>query len=479
MVTAAEHNEAEQTPMRTRLVALVVAVSFFMQLLDSTIVVTSLPQMAQSFGIQPVAMSIGLTVYLLTMAAFIPISGWLGDRFGARNVFLVSIAVFTAASLFCGLSTGLTEFIFARAVQGFGSALMTPIGRVIVLKNAPKSQLVNAVAMITWPALIAPVIGPALGSVITTWFSWRWNFLINIPIGAVGLALVCLYVPDQKEEDAGRLDVLGFVYSLGMTLILAGLESFVHGTSATLVIMVLLATGATFSVLATRHFRRAVNPLLDLSPFDIQTFALSTLSAGTACRTAISATPFLIPLLFQVGFGMSSIEAGVYVLVYFAGNLAMKSVTTPMLRRFGFRNVLVVNGLLSTGSIAACALLSPATPDIVVYPLLFAAGLTRSMQFTALNTLGFADILPRQRSSASTLSSMLQQVSMLLGVAVAAAVLNLSRMIRGGEPLSLIDFRWAFVVVGLVGIVACLRFLTLAPDAGAEVSGHRRYQNSL
>jgi EmrB/QacA subfamily drug resistance transporter len=480
MVTVAEHKQAESKPIRTRLVALVVAVSFFMQLLDSTIVVTSLPQMAQSFGIQPVAMSVGLTVYLLTMAAFIPVSGWLGDRFGARNVFLVSIAMFTVASLFCGLSTGLTDFIVARAVQGFGSALMTPIGRVIVLKNAPKSQLVNAVAMITWPALIAPVIGPVLGSVITTWFSWRWNFLINIPIGVVGLGLVWLHVPDQKEEDAGRLDVLGFVYSaLGMTLILAGLESFVHGTSATLVIIVLLATGAAFSVLATRHFRRAVNPLLDLSPFAIQTFALSTLSAGTACRTAISATPFLIPLLFQVGFGMSPIEAGVYVLVYFAGNLAMKSVTTPMLRRFGFRNVLVVNGLLSTGSIVACALLSPATPDIVVYPLLFAAGLTRSMQFTALNTLGFADILPRQRSSASTLSSMLQQVSMLLGVAVAAAVLNLSRMIRGGEPLSLIDFRWAFVVVGVVGVLACLRFLTLRPDAGAEVSGHRRYQGSL
>jgi EmrB/QacA subfamily drug resistance transporter len=424
-------------------------------------------------------MSVGLTVYLLSMAAFIPVSGWLGDRFGARNVFLVSIAMFTAASLFCGISGSLTEFIAARAVQGLGSALMNPIGRVIVLRNAPKSELVNAVAMITWPALIAPVIGPVLGGFITTWFSWHWNFLINIPIGVVGLVLVWFFVPGAKQEDSGRLDVIGFVYSaLGMTLILAGLETFVHGTSAALPIVVLLAGGLAFSVLATRHFRRAAQPLLDLSPFRIQSFALSTLSAGTAVRVAINATPFLIPLLFQIGFGMTSIEAGVYVLVYFAGNLAMKAITTPALRWFGFRNVLVVNGVISTASIAACALLSPGTPDAVIYALLFLAGLSRSMQFTALSTLGFADILPRQQSSASTLSSMLQQVAMLLGVAAAAAVLNVSRMTRGGEPLSLVDFRWAFVVVGSIGILASLRFLSLPDDAGAEVSRHRRYQRS-
>jgi EmrB/QacA subfamily drug resistance transporter len=479
MVPATEHIPSAMKPRHTRLVALVVAIAFFMQLLDSTIVVTSLPQMAQSFGIPPVAMSVGLTVYLLSMAAFIPVSGWLGDRFGARNVFLVSIAMFTVASLFCGISGNLTEFIIARAVQGLGSALMNPIGRVIVLKNAPKSELVNAVAMITWPALIAPVIGPVLGGFITTWFSWHWNFLINIPIGIVGLVLVWFFVPTEREENTGRLDVVGFIYSaLGMTLILAGLETFVHGASAALLIVALLAAGLLFSVLATRHFQRVAQPLLDLSPFRIQSFALSTLSAGTAIRMAINATPFLIPLLFQVGFGMSSIEAGVYVLVYFAGNLAMKAVTTPTLRWFGFRNVLIVNGVISTASIAACALLSPGTPVPLIYALLFVAGLSRSMQFTALNTLGFADILPKQQSSASTLSSMLQQVAMLLGVAVAAAVLNISRMIHGGERLLLIDFRWAFVAVGTIGILASLRFLRLPEDAGAEVSRHRRYQRS-
>ncbi|PSS62802.1 MFS transporter [Ensifer sp. NM-2] len=461
------------TSFNSRIVALVVAIAFFMQMLDGTIVITSLPQMAASFGVQPVAMSIGITVYMLTMAAFIPLSGWLGDRFGARNVFLVAIAIFTLASLFCGLSGSLGQFIAARAVQGIGGALMTPVGRIIVLKNARKSELVGAIALITWPALIAPVVGPLLGSVITTYFSWHWNFLINIPIGLIGLALVLRFVPDQREEATRRLDAKGFVLSsTSLTLVLAGLEAFVHGTANALAIVLLLATGAAIGVLATRHFKSITNPLLNLSALKVQTFAMSTLSAGTACRVAINATPFLIPLLFQVGFGLAPIQTGIYVLAYFAGNLAMKTATTPLLRRFGFRSILVGNGLLASLAIGACAMLSTDTPQLLTLLLLFAAGLFRSMQFTALNTLGFADINASQRSSASTLSSMLQQVAMLLGVAVAAAVLNLSQALRGGETAALADFRWAFLVVASIGIVSSLRFLGLPREAGAEVSGH-------
>ncbi len=473
IVNAAESREIQASSSRSRLVAFVVAVSFFMQMLDATIVVTSLPQMAQSFGVQPVAMSIGLTVYMLTMAAFIPLSGWLGNRFGARNVFMAAIAIFVLASLFCGLSSTLAEFIAARAVQGFGSALMNPIGRMIVLRNAPKRDLVNAVALITWPALIAPVIGPVLGSVITTYASWHWNFFINIPIGLIGLALVWHFVPQQKEADTGKLDLLGFVLSaLGLTLLLAGLESFVHGTVSAYQVVALLAVGIGLSAWAIRHFRRTDNPLLELSPFAIPTFAFSTLSAGTASRLAINAMPFLIPLFFQVGFGLDAIATGTYILVYFAGNLAMKSVTTPLLRRFGFRTILVVNGAIASASIAACAILSPATSDLAIYALLFVAGLSRSMQFTALNTLGFADITPAQRSSASTLSSMLQQFAMVLGVAVAAAVLSMSQHMRGAAALSLADFQWSFLAIGTIGMLASLRFFGLKRDAGAEVSGH-------
>lgn len=475
MTTTTTDSEPLLDPGRARVVALVVAIAFFMQLLDSTIVVTSLPQMGKDFGVPPVSMSIGLTIYLLTMAAFIPLSGWLGDRFGARNVFLVSITVFTTASLFCGLSSNLEQFIMARAIQGFGAALMTPVGRVIVLKNAPKSELVNAVALITWPALIAPVIGPIVGSLITTYFSWHWNFHINVPIGLIGLVLVWRFVPDQREVDAGQLDIPGFLLSaLGLTLLLAGLETFTQGTATLPLVALLIAGGIVLGVAATWHFRRVANPLLDLSAFRVQTFALSTLSAGTALRTAINATPFLIPLFLQVGFGYDPIRAGSYLLVYFAGNLAMKTVTTRTLRAFGFRRVLVANGLIACGSIVACAFLTPTTPEVIALALLFIAGLTRSMQFTALNTIGFADITAAQRSSASTLSSMLQQVSMLLGVAIAAAILNLSSLLRAGTGTPLVDFRWAFVAVGAIGMIASLRFLALSPDAGAEVSGHRR-----
>ncbi len=475
MVSTADNTEIQPSSARSRLVAFVIAVSFFMQMLDSTIVVTSLPQMAGSFGVEPVTMSIGLTVYMLTMAAFIPLSGWLGSRYGARNIFLAAIAIFVVASLFCGLSSTLAQFIAARAVQGFGAALMNPIGRIIVLRNAAKCDLVNAVALITWPALIAPVIGPVLGSFITTYVSWHWNFFINIPIGLVGLALVWHFVPQQKEQDAGRLDVIGFVLSaLGLTLLLAGLESFVHGTVSTGAVIVLLAAGLILSAWAVRHLYKAENPLLDLSAFSIPTFAFSTLSAGTASRLAINATPFLIPLLFQVGFGIDAIATGTYILVYFAGNLAMKTVTTPLLRRFGFRTILVVNGVIASTSIAACAVLSPTTPQPAIYALLFLAGLSRSMQFTALNTIGFADISPMQRSSASTLSSMLQQLSMVLGVAVAAAVLSVSQTSRGGTSVSLVDFQWAFIAIGAIGMLASLRFRGLAKDAGSDVSRHSR-----
>jgi len=471
--TRPQPTDAESS-RQSRLVALVVAVAFFMQFLDGTIVTTSLPQMAQSFGIQPVAMSIGITIYMLTMAVFIPISGWLGDRYGARNVFLGAIAIFTLSSLACGLSQTLTQFVAARAIQGAGSALMLPVGRLIVLKNARKDQLVQAVALITWPALFAPVIGPVLGSFITTYASWHWNFLINIPLGIVGMALVARFVPDQREEVVRRLDVPGFILSSGgLVLLLCGLEGFADGTVGAVTVAALLAAGVVVSALAIRHLLRAEHPLLDLSTFKVQTFAISTLTAGTASRLAVNSTPFLLPLFFQIAYGFSPIKTGTFIFVYFLGNLGMKTLTTPLLRWFGFRAVLVFNGIIAAVSVAACALLTAGTPEIVIAVLLVIAGMSRSMQFTALNTIGFADINAAQRSSASTLSSIQQQVSMLLGVAVAAAALNISQLTRGGTGMAFVDFRVAFVVIGLIGLASALYFSVLPRDAGAEVSGHK------
>lgn len=475
--TALEETFEAASARQSRRVALIVAVSFFMQLLDSTIISTSLPQMGQSFGVPAVAMSSGITVYLLTMAVFIPVSGWLADRFGARTIFLLAIAVFALASLACGLSRTLPEFIAARAVQGFAGALMTPVGRILVLRNAPKSQLLNATALITWPALFAPVVGPVLGGFITTYLSWRWNFFINIPLGLVGIALAVRFISDGPAGGARSLDWRGLLLSsAGLASLLWGLERVADPRGDVLPTVGLIVTGLAAGWLAVRHLRRVENPLLDLSAFGVPTFAMSTLAAGTFCRVAINATPFLLPLLFQIGFGLNPVETGTLILVYFVGNLGMKAVTTPTIRRFGFRGVLFVNGIVSSAAVVAFAAISPETPMTVLVVLLLAAGLSRSMQFTALNTIAFADITAAQRSSASSLSSMLQQVSMLLGVALAATVLNVAQALRDGASLALADFRAAFVVVGAVGLVASLRFLTLAPDAGDEVSGARRKQ---
>ncbi|SDA88689.1 DHA2 family efflux MFS transporter permease subunit [Mesorhizobium qingshengii] len=473
-MTAIPETEAlPETGTNARRVALIVAIAFFMQLLDSTIISTSLPQMGASFGVPAVAMSIGITVYMLTMAVFVPLSGWLADRFGARNIFLVAIALFTLASLACGFSRNLTEFVAARAVQGLGSALMTPVGRILVLRNASKSELLNATALITWPALFAPVVGPVLGGFITTALSWHWNFFINIPLGAVGLALVARFIPGDREADPKPLDWPGFVLtSAGLASMLYGLERIAHPEDGVLPTVLLIAAGVVIGWLAVRHLLRARHPLLDLSSFKVLTFAISTLSAGTIFRVAINATPFLLPLLFQVGFGLSPIDAGMMILAYFLGNLGMKTVTTPTLRRFGFRSVLVINGLIASASIMACAAISPQTPQAMVIVLMLLAGLSRSMQFTALNTLAFADVAASQRSSAATLSSMLQQMAMLFGVAVAAAILNLSQIARDRTALDLLDFRIAFLVIGSIGLVASFRFLALPQAAGAEVSGH-------
>lgn len=477
VMTSIPDNEDVSRPMdsarQSRRVALIVAVAFFMQLLDSTIISTSLPQMGQSFGVPAVAMSIGITAYMLTMAVFVPLSAWLADRFGARNIFLVAIALFTLASIACGFSRSLTEFVAARIVQGLGSALMTPVGRILVLRNAEKSELLNATALITWPALFAPVVGPVLGGFITTYLSWHWNFFINAPLGLAGLALVARFVPGDRVSEAKPFDWPGFfLTSLGLAVMLYGLERLAHPEDGLLPTIGSIGIGIVIGWFAVRHLLQARHPLLDLSAFKILTFAISTLAAGTVFRVAINATPFLLPLLFQVGFGLRPVDAGLLVLAYFLGNLGMKTVTTPTLRRFGFRTVMVVNGAIASLAIMACGAISPQTPLALTVALMLVAGLTRSMQFTALNTLAFADIGAPQRSSAATLSSMLQQIAMLFGVAIAAAILNLSQIVRGEAVPDLADFRITFVSIGLLGLAAAMRFLVLPANAGAEVSGH-------
>jgi EmrB/QacA subfamily drug resistance transporter len=450
-------------------VGLIVASALFMTNLDGSIIATSLPDMAADFGVTSVEMNAGIVAYLLSVAAFLPLSGWIADRFGAKRVFAAAILIFALASLACGAASSLGLFILARVAQGLGGALIMPIGRALVLRKAEKHEIVRMTALIVWPALIAPVVGPALGGAITTYVDWRWNFLLNVPLGLAGVLLVLAYVPDEREAGRRPLDIPGAVLaSACLILAIYALERLAQpgGSAAGLA---MLAASAALGAAAAAHFRRTAHPLLDLRPFRERTFNVAALDAGILHRVAISATPFLLPLMMQVAWGLSAFEAGGLLFLYFCGNLAMKGVTTPLLRCLGFRNILLLNGLLLTATVAACGLLTADTPTLLTGAVLLAAGAARSLQMTALNTLAFADVPGEQRGAAATLSTMLQQIGFALGVAVAAVLLHLSG--GAGATPDQADFRFAFLAVGLFGFAGVGLGARLGADDGWEVSG--------
>lgn len=465
--------DAVAAPNRPRLLALIVATTFFMENLDGTVIATAMPKMAQSFGVNPVDLGIGMTVYLLTLAAFIPLSGWTADRYGARSVFGGAIAVFTVASALCGVSNGLMSFVLARCLQGIAGAMMVPVGRLVVLRVTPKEELMTAIAYLSWPGLVAPILGPPLGGFITTYASWRWIFYLNLPIGLAGIGLVALFVPNQKAEQASAFDLHDFLLTSGSLICLMyGTELVGRQTSTWPVTLAWLAGGIVLGAIAVRHAKRQARPLLDLSLLKIRTFAANVWGGGL-CRITIGSVPFLLPLMFQVGFGMNAFTSGMLVLAVFAGNLGMKPLTTPLLRRYGFRSVLIVNGLVNALSFVACAILSPDTPKLLIALVCLVSGLCRSMQFTSLTTLSFADVPADRMSAASTFSSMIQQITMGIGVALGAACLHLV-MLAGNSASHLptvADFRWTFCGMGLLALIGTLDFFSLDRRAGAVVSG--------
>jgi len=458
--------------VRSRWVPGLVAGAFFMENLDGTVITTAIPDMARSFGTVPADLSVGISAYLLTLAVFIPISGWMADRFGVRRVFASAVAVFTAASVLCGLSHSLGQFTSARVLQGVGGAMMVPVGRLAVLRTAEKSALVHAVAMLVWPGLVAPILGPLVGGLITTYWGWRWIFFLNVPLGvaALGLTLVLM----RGEPDAPRrFDLLGFVLAgLGCSGLMYAME--LVGRSSVERALVSFFVGATAMGAAIVHFLRSPHPLVDLSTLRFHTFAVSQ-RGGSFSAIAVYSAPFLLPLLFQVGLGMSPVASGSLLLFLFGGNLTMKPATTWILRRLGFRRVLLVNGLLLMGGFIACSFLRLGTPPMVIALVLFACGLCRSMQFTAFNTIAFADVPPPEMSAASTLFSALGKMTAGVGVALGAMALHAIQSVRGtrGDPLSVTDFRFVFLLMALVAGIALTDVWHLPHDAGAEVSGHR------
>jgi len=462
-------------PSKSTLIALLVAGAFFMENLDGTVIATALPQMGVSFHRNPVDLNMGMTAYMLMLAVFIPISGWVADRVGARTVFACAIVVFTLSSIFCGVSQGLWSFTAARIVQGIGGAMMVPVGRLVVLRTTEKHNLIHSIAYITWPGLVAPILGPPVGGFITTYASWRWIFFLNVPLGVIALALTFLWIANLREDSVKPFDWIGFALcGTACTTFMYGLELVGREKEAWTTTLSFLGGGVLLGVFAVMHLHRAAAPIIDLSSLKIKTFAVTTYG-GSLFRIAISVPPFLLPLMFQVGFGLSAFRSGLLMLALFAGNLGMKTITTPVLRRFGFRSVMVTNGVIVAILIALCAVLSPQTPRIIIIAVLFVNGLARSMQFTSLTTLTYVDIAKPQMSSATSFSSMLVQMAMGMGVAVGAIALRAAALLKRQPPgiPTLGDFHIAFVLVGILAAVAVIDCFTLAPDAGAVVSGHR------
>ncbi|MCA1324041.1 MFS transporter [Herbaspirillum sp. alder98] len=475
----AETEPQAERDLRVRLLPYIVAATFFMEYLDTTIIATALPQMAQSFGVGPNELSLGMTAYMLTLAVFIPISGWVADRLGSRTVFGAAIVIFTFASILCGYSQTVFEFTAARVLQGLGGAMMVPVGRMIVVRSTSREHLMKAIATITWPAIVAPVVGPSVGGFITTYASWHWIFLMNVPFGIAAFIAVMALVNNEQGGARRPLDVLGFILSgAALTSLLYGTEIASHTGSNVLEALGFIAGGIALGWLAWRHMRRTEHPLLDFSNLGTPTYSVTVIT-GSLTRIGIDAVPYLMPLMFQIGFGLSAFQSGLLLLATALGNLGMKAFTTRILRRFGFRRVAVTNAAIAGCAIIACGWLTPGTPLLLTLAVVFCYGLSRSMQFTTLATLAYADISEARKGSASTLWSVAQQMTIGMGIAFGALALRIAAYVRGeavdgSAHFVLGDFQWAFALAGLVTLISVQGYRGLARDAGNNIGGGAR-----
>jgi EmrB/QacA subfamily drug resistance transporter len=445
----------------------------FMQNLDSTVIATALPTMAKAFGADPVHMNVALTSYLLSLAVFIPASGWVADRYGARTVFRAAIAVFTIGSILCGRADSLAFLVFSRILQGIGGAMMVPVGRLVLLRTAAKTELVAAMAWLTVPALLGPVLGPPVGGFIVTYFNWRWIFDINVPIGVLGIVLVSMFVDDVREPPRGRFDGFGLLLcGVALSGLMFGLETAGRGVVPQSTTLLMIGVGLVAIVGYLLHARRHPAPLLDLSLMRLPCFGVA-MSAMMLFRTGIGAIPFLLPLMFQVGFGDSAVESGLITFASSAGALVMKPATQSALRWFGFRDTLVWNGLLSAVMIALCAAFRPTWPAAAIYGALLIGGFFRSLQFTAYNTLAYGDVPRSRMSSATSLYVTGQQLAATIGISAGAVSLELSMAASGHVTPQPMDFSHAFLVVAMFTLIAAPIALLMPRNAGDELTGRR------
>ena len=448
-----------------------VAGTFFMENLDSTVVVTALPQMATSFGVEPVQVSVGISAYVLTMAVLIPVSGWIADRLGARLVYSIAILIFALGSILCGISQSLPFFIFAEIFQGIGGAMMVPVGRLVVLRTTAKQDLVKAIGTITWPGLIAPVLGPPVGGFITTYFSWHWIFFLNVPLGIVAFLFVLKLIPNGHSETRKPFDVVGFVLTgIASFAIMFFMDLTSRGDYNWYALSACLLGAFVTGGLAIWHANHTAHPMLDLWAMRLRSYTV-VIYGGSLFRLCVGALPYILPLLFQLGFGYTPFESGFLVLAVFAGNLVMKLFTTAVIRRYNFKTILLVNGLLNAAGTLGCAFLTPETPVFLTALLLFVNGLTRSMQLTALNTVSFSEVPDDKMSGANGFSSLINQITWGMGITFGGALLGLGEVIHGDAAgtTSVWAFHIAFFFMSIVAFLAVLDVFTLKADAGDNI----------
>jgi EmrB/QacA subfamily drug resistance transporter len=457
---------------RDRLIPAIVASPLFLQNLDSSVMVTALPSIATSLAVPPLHLNLAITAYLLSLAVFLPLSGWLADRFGARRVFCLAIALFSLGSALCGMAGSLPELVVFRILQGLGGAMMVPVGRLILLRAVPPAGMVAAMVWFTVPAVIGRMMGPLFGGAIVTYASWRWIFLVNIPFGLLAIALTLAFVSDDPPAvDLVPFDFGGFaLLALGLSLLLGALETAGRTMVPVLVSCLAALLGAAMLWLYTRHVRQSEHPLIDLAILRHRTFRLSVFG-GLPLRIGIGAVPFLLPLMLQLGFGLSPLASGTLTVATAVGALGTRVVMTQAIRRFGFRKLLIGATALSSLFYLGYSQFTPATPHLLLFVALMMGGLVTSMCMICLSTLGFSEIPAPRMSHATAMSAMAQQVSLSFGVVLGAALLAAASFWHGGNGIELQpgDFSPAFIVVGLVNVLSLWWFVRLDPHAGAQM----------
>jgi EmrB/QacA subfamily drug resistance transporter len=456
-----------------RIVPVVLAVALFMENMDSTVIATSLATIAEDIGTNPIALKLALTSYYVSLATFIPISGRVADRFGARFIFQCAIVVFMLGSLACALSSSIEAFVAARFLQGMGGAMMTPVGRLLLVRAANKSDLVTAMAWFSIPAMVGPLIGPPIGGAISTYADWRWIFLINLPIGLIGIVMSQKVLPYVEPIATIRFDWPGFVISgLACSGLVFGLSVISLPALPPIIGFTLAAVGMLFALLYIRHARRSPDPLLHLSLLKVDTLRAS-ITGGGLFRIGTGALPFLLPLMLQLGFGYTPFESGLVSAATVGGAMAMKLMARPLLRRFGFRTALMSTAVLGGASVAVIGFYRPDMPLILLLVLLLVGGFFRSLFFTSTNALAFADVPPPRAGDATAMLAAFQQVSIATGVAMAGGILEAGVVLRGGVLPVPADFTVAFIAAGCVTVAALFCFRSLPASAGSEISGRR------